>query len=146
MRKLALDLGTKTCGFALSDENGIIASNLKTIQFDEQDFAVVISEISGLLKIYEIDALILGYPLRSNGAKSERTEMVEQFAKDLQKSFSLKVYLVNEYGTTIKATSILKSAKMSIKKRKKHKDTLSATLILQDFLEYGGKEFGNEPT
>ncbi|VEU76856.1 Holliday junction resolvase RuvX [Mycoplasmopsis columbina] len=140
MRKLALDLGTKTCGFAISDDSGIIASSLKTINFSELDFDQVINEIKELNCFNTIDTLILGHPLRSNGDKSERTLMIETFAQQLKKTFNLKVFLVDEYGSTIKAQKILKEAKLSINKRKKHKDTLAATFILQDFLDYGGKE------
>ena len=139
MRSLALDLGTKTCGFAISDENNIIASALETIYFDEQNFKVVKEQIKKYLKQYQIKNLVLGYPLRSNGAKSERTLMVEAFGQELKTEFNdLDIYLVNEYGTTIQATNVLKEAKLSIKKRNEKKDTLSAVLILQEYENYGG--------
>ncbi|WP_416738098.1 Holliday junction resolvase RuvX [Mycoplasmopsis meleagridis] len=140
MRKIALDLGTKTCGLAISDSNNIISSSLKTIYFEENDFKKVIQELKILINEYSIDAFILGYPLRSNGNKSERTLMVENFSKLLSSNFEQKIYFVEEYGSTIKATKILKDAKLSAKKRKNIKDSLSAKIILQDFLDYGGKE------
>ncbi|KKB26851.1 putative Holliday junction resolvase YggF [Mycoplasmopsis meleagridis] len=140
MRKIALDLGTKTCGLAISDSNNIISSSLKTIHFEENDFKKVIQELKILINEYSIDAFILGYPLRSNGNKSERTLMVENFSKLLCSNFEQKIYFVEEYGSTIKATKILKDAKLSAKKRKNIKDSLSAKIILQDFLDYGGKE------
>ncbi|WP_029512549.1 Holliday junction resolvase RuvX [Mycoplasmopsis iners] len=140
MRKLALDLGTKTCGFAISDDNAIISTGLKTIRFEENDFEAVIQAIKDINVKGDIDALILGYPLRSNGSKSERTIMVDEFAQKLKQIFDQKVYLVDEYGSTIKAQNILKSAKLSIQKRNEIKDTLAAKIILQDFLDYGGME------
>ncbi|MBU4689864.1 Holliday junction resolvase RuvX [Mycoplasma zalophidermidis] len=140
MRKIALDLGTKTCGFAITDSSAIIATSLETIRFDENNFNIVIEKIKEFLSKYEdTDSIIVGYPIRSNGAKSERTIMVEEFALSLKSIFNQNIFLVNEYGTTIKAEQTLKSAKISIKKRKEIKDTLSAVIILQEFLDYGGK-------
>ncbi|OAB48734.1 Holliday junction resolvase RuvX [Mycoplasmopsis gallinarum] len=140
MRKLSLDLGTKTCGLAMTDEMNIIASAYKTIYFEEKQFNVLFQELSQILNKYDIDTFVIGYPLRSNGSKSERTEMIETIALEIKNRFNKKVFLVDEYGSTIKAQKILKDAKMSIAKRKELKDTLAAVLILQDFLNFGGKE------
>ncbi|MGY5139493.1 Holliday junction resolvase RuvX [Mycoplasmopsis gallinarum] len=140
MRKLSLDLGTKTCGLAMTDEMNIIASAYKTIYFEEKQFNVLFQELSQTLNKYDIDTFVIGYPLRSNGSKSERTEMIETIALKIKNNFNKKVFLVDEYGSTIKAQKILKDAKMSIAKRKELKDTLAAVLILQDFLNFGGKE------
>lgn len=142
MRKLSFDIGTKTCGFAITDSLSIIASPLETIYFEEQDFNKIIEKVNIFIEKYtDIDSFVLGYPLRSNGDKSERTLMVESFANLLKKHFKQNIFLVNEYGSTIKAEQTLKMTKMSIEKRKKAKDTLSAVIILQDFLQYGGIKF-----
>ncbi|UUD35754.1 Holliday junction resolvase RuvX [Mycoplasmopsis caviae] len=139
MRALALDLGTKSCGFAISDESEIIASALETIYFEECDFDKIIEQIKNYQKTYKIAKLVVGKPLRSNGTSSERTLLFDSFAHKLKETFSeCIIYQVNEYGSTKAATSILKEAKLSIKKRKQHKDTISAVLILQEFLNYGG--------
>ncbi|MCT4469755.1 Holliday junction resolvase RuvX [Mycoplasma sp. HS2188] len=139
MRKLSLDLGTKTCGFAVTDSLQIAANALDTVRFEEMNFDVVIDKITQYLKTYnDVDGFVVGYPLRSNGDKSERTIMCEQFAKRLKDHFNIDTFLVNEYGTTIKAENTLKNTKMSAKKRKSVKDTLSAVIILQEYLEYGG--------
>ncbi|WP_406617551.1 Holliday junction resolvase RuvX [Mycoplasmopsis adleri] len=143
MRKLGLDLGTKTCGLAITDADAIIASPLETIRFEENDFQKLIEEIEKLQKEYSnsIDALVLGYPLRSNGTKSERTLMVEEVADLLHEHFlDLSIYFTEEYGTTIMAERILKSANLSNKKTRKAKDTLSAVIILNEFLNNGGQK------
>ncbi|CBH40651.1 Holliday junction resolvase RuvX [Mycoplasmopsis agalactiae] len=144
MRKLAFDLGTKTCGFAISDILEISANAIETIYFSENDFNAVINKVKEYIKQYQnsIDAFVLGYPLRSNGTKSERTLMVDDFAKLLALNFSnISIYLVDEYGSTIKAQRILKDVKFSNKKTKSKKDTLSAVIILNDFLQYGGQKY-----
>ncbi|WP_027334831.1 Holliday junction resolvase RuvX [Mycoplasmopsis felifaucium] len=148
MRKLALDLGTKTCGFAISDIFEIIPNGLETIKFEENDFQKVIDKIKLIIKEYQnsIDGFVLGYPLRSNGAKSERTAMVEDFARMLHNQFpDQNIYFTDEYGSTMKAERTLKDGgNLSSKKTRQLKDKLSAVIILSDYLNYGGKKYVDE--
>lgn len=145
MRKLALDLGTRTCGFAISDEMCIIASSLENFRFFENDFDAVLKKtLEYLIQYKNIDKIILGYPLRSNGSKSERTLMVEEFKNKLEvflknNNQKQEVVLINEYGSTIRAEEIMINAGMTRQKRKKHKDKLAAVIILEDFLNYYNK-------
>ena len=138
MRKLALDLGIKTCGFAISDFNCIIAKGLENYNFPTKKFSEVINRIKWY--IYdseyknEIDEIILGYPLRMDLSKSERTIMVENFQKMLQREVDLKITFQDERQSTINAEEILKLANYSKTRRKTKKDSLAAQLILEDYL------------
>lgn len=138
MRKLALDLGIKTCGFAISDFNCIIAKGLENYYFTTKKFSEVINRIKWY--IYdseyknEIDEIILGYPLRMDLSKSERTIMVENFRKMLQREVDLKITFQDERQSTINAEEILKLANYSKNRRKTKKDSLAAQLILEDYL------------
>jgi len=138
MRKLALDLGVKTCGFAISDFNCIIAKGLENYYFTAKKFSEVINKIKWY--IYdseyknEIDEIILGYPLRMDLSKSERTIMVENFQKMLQREVDLKITFQDERQSTINAEEILKLANYSKTRRKTKKDSLAAQLILEDYL------------
>lgn len=140
MRKLALDLGTRTCGFAISDELAIIASPLENFRFDENNFDSVISKTINYLESYKnVDEIILGLPLRSNGFKSERTIMVENFKNKLESKLieinkKLPIKFINEYGSTKDAENIMIQAGLSRQKRKKHKDKLAAVIILERYL------------
>lgn len=138
MRKLALDLGIKTCGFAISDFNCIIAKGLENYYFTTKKFSEVINKIKWY--IYqseyqnEIDEIILGYPLRMDLSKSERTLMVENFREMLAKEIDIKITFQDERQSTINAEEILKLANYSKTKRKTKKDSLAAQLILEDYL------------
>lgn len=138
MRKLALDLGIKTCGFAISDFNCIIAKGLENYYFTTKKFSEVINKIKWY--IYdseyknEIDEIILGYPLRMDLSKSERTIMVENFRKMLQREVDLKITFQDERQSTINAEEILKLANYSKNRIKTKKDSLAAQLILEDYL------------
>lgn len=138
MRKLALDLGIKTCGFAISDSNCIIAKGLENYYFTTKKFSEVINRIKWY--IYqseyqnEIDEIILGYPLRMDLSKSERTLMVENFQEMLAKEIDIKITFQDERQSTINAEEILKLANYSKTRRKTKKDSLAAQLILEDYL------------
>lgn len=138
MRKLALDLGIKTCGFAISDSNCIIAKGLENYYFTTKKFSEVINRIKWYLYNSEykneIDEIILGYPLRMDLSKSERTLMVEHFQEMLAKEIDLKITFQDERQSTINAEEILKLANYSKTKRKTKKDSLAAQLILEDYL------------
>ncbi|QGZ97772.1 Holliday junction resolvase RuvX [Mycoplasma sp. NEAQ87857] len=138
MRKLGLDLGTKTCGFAITDESEIIASALENYRIEENDFDAVIKRVKFYLDQYpnKIDGIVLGHPVRVNGTKSERTVMVEDFKLMLEANFNLPVLLVNEQFTSKKAHQVMIDAGLTRKKRKQHKDKLAALIILQEYLEY----------
>ncbi|WP_373436186.1 Holliday junction resolvase RuvX [Metamycoplasma equirhinis] len=138
MRKLALDLGTKTCGFAISDINCIISSGLENFDFEENHFVEVLKRINWYLYQSEykneIDAIVIGYPLRMDLSKSKRTYMVERFAKRIEEAFTISVIFQDERQSTINAEEILLGAGYNSKKRKTKKDLLAAQLILEDFL------------
>ena len=136
MRKLALDIGTASCGFAISDELNIIATGLENFKFPLNDFEQMFLRIKHYLENYQIDKIIIGLPLRSNGTDSERTILMRNLAKKIQNKFQKEVIFQNEYGSTIAAESILIASGMTRKKRKNFKDKLAAQIILEDYLNY----------
>ncbi|EFF41131.1 Holliday junction resolvase RuvX [Mycoplasmopsis alligatoris] len=137
MRKIALDLGSRTCGFAISDELGIIATGLDNFRFFEDNYQAVLNELTKYTKQYKIDTIILGYPLKNDGSKSQSTLRVESFKKMIEDNIDIKVVLVDEQYSTKNAENILIFSGMKRKKRKQFKDKLAAQLILEDFLTYG---------
>ncbi|WP_412031418.1 Holliday junction resolvase RuvX [Metamycoplasma buccale] len=138
MRKLCLDLGTKTCGFAISDSLGIIATGLENYYFPENKFNFVIEKVKDYLFNSEyknqIDTIVLGYPVRMDLSKSARTIIIEQFYDKLTKEITLPIVYQDERQTTKNAEEILIQAGFSRKRRKTKKDSLAAQLILEDFL------------
>ena len=141
MRYLGLDLGTRTLGLSLSDTTFTIASTLKTIRFDENDYEFLLNELEGIIKEYNISKLVLGYPKNMNNTIGERCETTLKFKDMLDSKFNLPVILQDERLTTIEATHYMIAADISRKKRKKKVDALAANIILQTYLdkEKGGK-------
>jgi len=134
MRFMALDVGTKTIGVAVSDTLGMIASGVETIHRTsvEKDFLL----LTNLFKQYSVETLVIGYPKNMNGSVGERAFACEVFANDIKARFpNLKVILWDERLSTVAAQRVLIEADMSRLKRKKVIDTVAAIVILQNFLD-----------
>ena len=128
MRYLGLDLGTKTLGISISDKTGIIATSLTTIRHDD-DFNYLTKELKKITEEREVDVLVLGLPKNMNG------ETTIKFKEKLEKELNKKVILEDERLTTRIAENILIKSDISRKKRKKVIDKMSATVILQSYLD-----------
>ena len=141
MRYLGLDLGTRTLGLSLSDTTFTIASTLKTIRFNENDYEILLKELDGIIKEYNITKMILGFPKNMNNTIGERCETTLMFQKLLIKRFNIEVILQDERLTTVEATNYMLKADISRKKRKEKVDALAANIILQTYLdkERGGR-------
>ena len=142
MRYLGLDLGTRTLGLSISDDTRTIASTLKTIRYEENDYEFLLNELSKILTEFKITKLILGLPKNMNNTLGYRCEETLEFKKLLEDKFSsVEVILQDERLTTIEATNYMLQANISRKKRKKKIDALAANIILQTYLdkENGGK-------
>jgi len=141
MRYLGLDLGTRTLGLSLSDTTLTIASTLKTIRYEENDYEFLLRELENIIKEYNISKLILGYPKNMNNTIGERCQTTLEFQKLLVERFNIEVILQDERLTTVEATNYMIAADISRKKRKKKIDSLAANIILQTYLdkERGGK-------
>ena len=117
MRKMSLDVGTRTIGIAVSDLLGMIANGVETIHrtTEERDYA----RIAELIAEHEVDTLVVGYPKNMNGTIGERAQACEAMAEKLRTMFP-KVQV---------------DADLRRKKRKKVIDMMAAVVILQNYLD-----------
>lgn len=130
MRYLGLDLGTKTLGLAIS--NGLIATTLKTIRYEDIDKLII--ELQQIIKENQIDCLILGFPKNMNNTIGPRALETLEFKKKLEE-LNYLVELQDERLSTVSAHNYMIEADMSRKKRKEKVDALAATIILQTYLD-----------
>jgi len=134
MRYLGLDLGTKTCGVALSDRTKIIASFYKNINYKEED--VLLNEIKEIVNKEEIEKVILGFPKNMNNTIGERATSTIEFKEKLESLINIPVVLEDERLTTkIAEQALIMGNDLSRKKRKKIIDGTSAVVILQGYLD-----------
>ena len=135
MRYLGLDLGTKTLGMSISDTTKTIATALKTIRFDEDDYESVLPELKSIINEYNVSKIVLGLPKNMNNTLGDRCETTIKFKEKLEKNFECEVIFQDERLTTVEATNYMLEADLSRKKRKAKVDGLAASIILQTYLD-----------
>ena len=134
MRKIGLDIGSRSCGIALSDPLNITAQGKENLRFDEKDWETMLLRLDTYFNDYEIDTIVIGYPTFPSGDKSETTFMIEEVELLLKERYTQPVIRIPEDMTTKKAHETLIQAGLTRKKRKTLKDQLAAQFILTDYL------------
>jgi putative Holliday junction resolvase len=133
LRILCLDYGEKRIGAAVCDELGMTAQGLPTIirKTKKHDLDI----LGNLIKSYNVEKILIGYPVRLDGSEGIQCEKVNRFSALLDKTFSLPVMKWSETLSTKEAEEILINSGVHWQKRKKMVDKLAACLILQNYLD-----------
>lgn len=137
-RAMSLDVGTKTIGIAVSDPLGITAQPVTTIRRAglESDLA----DLRGLIDVYNVSCLVVGYPRNMDGSTGEQARYVERFVESLRAVIALPVDLVDERLTTRVASRAMMDLNVKAKRRKEIIDQQAAALILQTWLDRKARE------
>ena len=133
MKILAVDLGLKRTGLAVSDITETLASPVGTLV--EADLDVLAQRIAAAAAEQGAEEIVVGHPRNMDGTRGESAQRAEAFAQTLEGLTGLPVRLWDERMTTVSATSYLNQTNTRGKKRKAVIDTVAATIILQDYLE-----------
>ncbi len=131
-RILALDVGARRIGLAVSDALGITAQGLETIR--RQNKRVDSAALAEVIEKYEVAEIVIGLPLHMSGKEGAQAERMKTFADEVRERFSLPVHLWDERLTSAEANRVLRETEMSIARRGAVVDRLAAVLILQSFL------------
>ncbi len=132
-RILAIDYGKKRVGLAVTDPLQIVANKLTTVRTHE-----LLDFLKDYFKKEEIESIVIGYPRQMNNEASEAVRYINPFIKKIQKLHpELPVHLVDERFTSKIAfqTMIDGGVKKKGRRNKELVDAISATIILQSFLE-----------
>jgi putative Holliday junction resolvase len=133
MRILALDVGRKRIGVAMSDPMAIVAQAVKTIEI--KDNASAIAEIGDFIKENSVEEVVVGLPLNMNGTESAMTKEAVQFTDKLRARIGAPVKMWDERLTSLQIENDLIFMGVSRAKRKKINDMLAAQIILQNYLD-----------
>lgn len=139
MKKLALDVGDKTIGVAVSDPMLITAQGITTIE--RVGIRKDTGKILELIKEHDCDTVVIGLPKKLDGTDSIQTEKVYEFKTKLENKLigscmgHIKIVYQDERLTTVMAEKVLIEADVSRSKRKKVIDKQAAVLILQSYLD-----------
>ncbi|MEO8596812.1 MAG: Holliday junction resolvase RuvX [Candidatus Solibacter sp.] len=132
-RILALDLGKRRIGLAISDPMRITAQGLpnlvRTRIRDDLD------ALEKLIREREVGIILLGNPINMRGTEGRQSVWVHEFAAVLEKRTHLPVKLWDERLTSVEAGRVLRASGISIEKRAAAVDRLSAVILLQSYLD-----------
>jgi putative Holliday junction resolvase len=132
-RILALDLGKKRIGLAISDPLGITAQGLPNL--NRTNKRTDLDVLQQLIRDREVGLILLGNPINMRGAEGRQSGWVREFAADLETRTGLTVKLWDERLTSVEAGRVLRSSGISIEKRAAAVDRLSAVILLQSYLD-----------
>jgi putative holliday junction resolvase len=133
-RYLALDVGAKRVGIAVSNELGLTAQPVLTLE-RRRNSREDLRSIARLCRRYSVAGIVVGNPLKLDGAMSAQTEKVHAFAAALGDLTGLPIHLWDERLTTQEAHQLLYEAGHARQDHGRIVDQVAATLILQSFLD-----------
>ena len=133
MKAMGLDFGLKRIGIAFSDELKFLATPFVTYKRveDNKDIDYFLE----LIKSKNVDEIICGLPLNMQGEEQEIALLTRAFMTKIENLTNIKVKYVDERLSSVMAEDILKQREKDWKKRKEMLDSMSASIILQDYLD-----------
>ena len=132
-RVLALDLGKRRIGLALSDALGITAQGLETLE--RTNIREDLARLAKLAAENEVGLFLMGDPLHLSGHAGRQAEYAREFAERLRAATGLSVEFWDERLTTVAAQRVLRESGISIQKRAKAVDRLAAVILLESYLD-----------
>ena len=136
MRIMGLDYGTKTVGEAIIDALKITAQGIETIERKEENkLRRTCARIEELIKEYDVEKIVLGFPKHMNNDIGERAEKALEFGEMLKRRTGLEVVMWDERLTTVAAERTLIESKVRRENRKQYIDKIAAVFILQGYLD-----------
>ena len=133
MRVMALDVGDKRIGVAISDALMLTAQPRPTLR--RKDLETDIVALRRLAEGNEVHQIVIGQPLHMSGRESLQSEKVARFAEEIQKSLDLPVVFWDERLTSFAAEEHLRDMGLNWRKRREHVDKIAAMIILQNYLD-----------
>ena len=134
-RIIGLDFGSKTVGVAVSDPLLLTAQGLEIIRRTKPTkLRQTLARIEEIVKEYDADRIVLGYPKNMNNTEGERCERTKEFAAMLEERLHLPVELWDERLTTVSADAVMKETGIRREDRKQYVDEIAAMFILLGYL------------
>jgi putative holliday junction resolvase len=133
-RLLGLDVGDRRIGMAISDELGLTAQGLSTLE--RRNKRADMAAIQEIISTHAVAGIVVGMPRNMDGSYGERAAITERFIQTLEHLCRLPCIRWDERLTTRQAERLLITANQRRHKRKLVRDKIAAQLILQNYLDY----------
>ncbi len=134
VRILALDVGEKRIGLAVSDPLGLTAQGLEVLTRRDQD--ADLTRLLEVARLYRVQEIVVGLPRHLDGRPGKQTEAILELARALGDALGVPVTPWDERLTTVEAEKVLIAADLSRRRRRQVVDRLAAVLILQAYLDH----------
>lgn len=132
MRILGIDIGSKRIGVALSDELGIIAQGLPTLERTKDED--IVESLKDIVKTKDVKEVVVGLPINMNGSYGPQAKGAIAFTELLKEKLKIPIKLWDERMTTLEVEKVMIDGGVSRQKRKTKIDKLAAQVILQSYL------------
>ena len=133
MRIMALDVGEKTIGVAISDSLLLTAQARPTIRRKSPSSDIEL--LRRMAEENEVHQILVGQPLHMNGKESRQSQRIGRFAADLKNKLDIPVLFWDERLTSFAADQHLEEMGLNWRQRREHIDKIAAMIILQDYLD-----------
>lgn len=129
---MALDVGDKRIGIAVTDRLGLTVQGRPTLE--RTVLAEDVEHLRTLIDNDEVGAVVVGHPRRMDGSRTRQTEKTEEFVRHLRSELTVPIVLWDERLTSFAAEQHLEEMGLNWRQRRRHVDRMAATLILEDYL------------
>ena len=133
MRVMALDVGDKTIGVAISDSLLLTAQPRPTLR--RKDIRADIEALRLLAQANEVDKIVVGQPLHMSGHESPQSKKIARFAEQLHTVLDVPIVFWDERLTSFAAEQHLEELGLNWRQRRQHVDKIAAMIILQNYLD-----------
>ncbi len=132
MRFLAVDLGEKRVGIAISDPDGAVATPLAALA--RSNDRALLDALADLVRTESVERLVVGEPRRLDGSRGDAARRAQSFARKLEARCGLPVELIDEALTSVAAIERLRAAGVDPRRHPERIDAVAAQIILEDAL------------
>lgn len=136
VRIMGLDFGSKTVGVAVTDPLGLTAQGVEIIRRESpKKLRRTLARIEELITQYNVEKIVLGYPVMLDGTEGERVEKTKEFASMLERRTGKEIIFQDERLTTVEAYEIMDEVGIKKEDWYQYVDQIAATIILEDYMK-----------
>lgn len=135
-RVLALDLGKRRIGLAVSDELRLTAQGVETLE--RTNLREDLARLTAIAAKHGVSEFLVGLPLHMSGDEGRQAAHAREFARKLAERTGISVTFWDERLTTVEAQRVLRSSGIGIEKRARAVDRLAAVILLESYLDSAG--------
>lgn len=140
-RIIGIDFGMARIGMAYSDESKLIATSMTTLKAEKKSEQTVAKLVEALTQHeiefgYQVESIVVGYPLLMSGRKGLLADEVTHFVTLLKEAVTVPVTTWDERLSSVQADRFLREGNLSRKKRSQKVDSVAAVIILQNYLDF----------